>query len=842
MMRLSRSEVLSKESLDLILTNMSEGIMAVNQNYQIEYMNKSLRAHFGNQVGKKCYQTISHQHYPCHLCPVREIIKKHHRYFDTTIRDEQGQIYEIEAFPIIDQNGSKKVVEIVRDITEKYKTTAKLLEQEQFLANISRFSRDAIIAVTSRGKFSFWNRGAEELFGYKAGEMIGQSVTKLMLRGKYKQLKALGEKIIKNGSIKNYTTIAVKKDRKTVPLSITASVVKNSKHKVQGFSAIFSDITELRRYEEALLKERNKLEEIFEGSADGIAITDRNYRVQYINKFIREQYPGKILGQRCYQIFNSREKICPRCPVQKTFRTGKSAIGISEDKIGRFMEIKASPMRDASGRIVAAIEIVRDVSKRIKIEREIARYQQMVENSFDGIMIVNLDRTIQYINPAGVKLFGYNTAAELIGKHDSIFGMGSLNDKEDLSTKVTDIVNVKGRWIGEVCSRKKDNSFINIMLSISLIKDKKGLPIGHACIVHDATKRKQRQEQIDYLANIVSQSQEPIFTTDCYGNIVTCNTAFLQLIGYGDKELRGKSIFTLMPSFPKCLGTILQKGKYSGNDGEIIVKNGETIPINRSCFSLKNSFGKIIGMAGFIEDIREKKYLMEKLHQQERLAAIGKLAAGLAHEINNPLLGIMGLAQLLAQNETIKNLGGLELTRIEQEIFRCVRIIDNLTYFAQPLETVKMKYNINTLIDEVLVNIKTQPNLNQVNVITKYNKYLPKIAIDYGQMHQALSNILFNACLASQVDQGQVKITTAMEKAHDQKFIKVKVEDSGQGLAQDMIDRIFDPFSSTDEDTIKGRGLNLSVSYSIIQAHKGMIDVESQPGTGSVVTVKIPVV
>ena len=296
-----------------------------------------------------------------------------------------------------------------------------------------------------------------------------------------------------------------------------------------------------------------------------------------------------------------------------------------------------------------------------------------------------------------------------------------------------------------------------------------------------------------------------------------------------------------MPSFNKCLGDTLQKGKCIGNDGEIIVKNGEKISINRSCFPLKDSSGYPIGIAGFIEDIREKKYLMEKLHQQDRLAAIGKLSAGLAHEINNPLLGIMGLAQLLAQNETIKSLGGSELIRIEQEIFRCVRIIDNLTYFAQPPETVKMKYNINTLIDEVLANIKTQPNLSQVSILTKYNNYLPKIAIDYGQMHQALSNLLFNACTVSQVAQGPVKITTAIEKAHDQKFIKVKVEDSGQGLAQEMIERIFDPFSTVDQDTSKGNGLNLSVSYSIIQAHKGIIDVESQPGAGSIFTIKIPI-
>ncbi len=840
-MQLSRSQIFSKESLDLVLANMNEGVMVVNQNYQIEYMNQSLRANFGNQIGKKCYQTISHQNYPCHFCPVREIIKKHHRYFDTTIRDEHGQIYEIEAFPIRDSKGHKKVVEIVRDITEKYKSSAKLFEQEQFLANISRFSRDAIIAVTSRGKFSFWNKGAEELFGYKAREMIGQSVSKLILQGKFKQLKTLGEKIIRKGSLKNYTTKAVTKDGETVPISITASVIKDAKHKIQGFSAIFSDISELRRYEEALLKERNKLEDIFEGSADGITITDRHYRVQYINKFMREQYPGKILGKQCYQVFNALDKICPWCPVQKTFKSGRSTIGISEDKLGRFMEIKSSPMKDASGRVVAAIEIVRDVSKRIKLEREIARYQQMVENSFDGIIIVDMDRIIQYANSAGIKLFGYQKASELIGKHDSIFGEGTPDDQEDLGSKITNIVNQKGRWIGEISSRKKDNSLIDIMLSISLIKDKKGLPIGHACIIHDVTKRKQHQQQINYLANIVSQSQDPIFTTDYCGNIITYNLACHQLTGYNDAELQGKPLPALIPNCTNHFETALRTDKCIGQESEIVTKKGEIVPINLSMFVLRNNEGKVIGAAGFIEDIREKKYLHEKLNQHERLAAIGKLAAGLAHEINNPLLGIMGLAQFLTQNETIKKLGGTELARIEQEIFRCVRIIDNLTYFAQPPETVKMKYNINTLIDEVLVNIKTQPTLTKVNIITKYNSYLPKIAIDYGQMHQAMSNLLFNACQASQLDQGQVKITTAVEKAHDQKFIKVKVEDSGQGMAQEVIDRIFDPFSSTDEDTSQGRGLNLSVSYSIIQAHKGMIDVESQPGAGSVYTVKIPI-
>jgi PAS domain S-box-containing protein len=838
-MNLSRSRFLSKESLDLILANMNEGVMVVNEDYIIEYMNRPLRTHFGNQIGKKCYQTISHHNYPCHLCPVREIIKKHHRYFETTtVKDAHGQIYEIEAFPIRDQDGTKKVVEIVRDITEKYTSAAELLNKEQFLANITRFSKDAIIAVTSRGKFSFWNKGAEELFGYTTREMLGKSISKLVLQGR-KKFKDLGENIIKKGSVKNYLTKAVKKNGAIVPISITASTVKNTRHKLDGFSAIITDITHMRRYEEALEKERNKLEDIFEGSGDGISIIDRKFRIQYMNKFMKRIYSHKVLGKVCYKAFNNREEICPWCPVTKTFKTGKNAIGTAKDRHGEYMEIKTSPMRDEKGEVIAAIEIVRNVSTRVKMQKEIARYQHMVENSFDGIMIIDMNRIVTYSNQAGARIFGYSSPKELIDRHDSIFGLGSRDEKVDRSSMITETVNKKGRWIGEVVSRKKDGSYVDVQLSITLLKDKDGKPIGHAVIAHDITKQKRRQEQIDYLANIVSQSQAPVFTIDYSGSIITSNSACHKLSGFNQEEILGLPIVNLIPGINSHLECTFKEGKCIGQELELVNKNGEKIPINLSTFVLKNREGEIINMAGFIEDIREKKQLQERLSQHERLAAIGRLAAGLAHEINNPLLGIMGLTQILLQNEEMKKQGEKELTSIEQEVYRCVRIIENLTYFAQPPETVKMKYNINTLIDEILENIKTQPNCSAINIVKKYN-YVPKIAIDYGQMHQALGNILFNACFATQMECGRVKVSTTLEKEHDQRYVKVQVEDNGRGIDQDTIQKVFDPFFSSDQGW-KGMGLNLSVSYSIIQAHHGIIDVASQPGVGSVFTVKLPI-
>ena len=836
-----RDQILSKESLDLVLANMNEGVMVVNEDYRIEYMNRSLLQHFGHQIGKKCYQTISQHHYPCHLCPVREIIKKHHRYFDTTFRDTCGQVYEIEAYPIRDHDGSKKVVEIVRDITEKYNAAASLLEKEQFLANITRYSRDAIIAVTSRGRMSFWNKGAEELFGFTAKEMLGQSISKLMLQDRHKKFKDLGEKVIKSGSIKNYLTKAGKKNGEILPISITASVMKNPHNKIEGFSAIITDITAIRKYEEALEKERNKLEDIFEGSGDGISIIDRNFRIQYMNRFMKRMYTKKVLGKICHKAFNNQEKVCSWCPVAKTFKTGKNAIGVSHDKFNEYMEIKSSPLRDAQGQLIGAIEIVRNVSQRIKMQKEIARYQHIVENSFDGIMIIDMERIITYSNQAVARIFGYNSATELEDKHDSIFGSGAKNDAVDLSGRITEIVNNKGRWIGEVACRKKDGAYVDVQLSITLLKDKGGHPFGHVVIIHDITKRKRRQEQIDYLANIVSQSQDPIITIGADSTVLTCNLACSRLSGYGQEEIVGYPLTKWVPGVEKELAVALTVGKRIGYETLLHHKNGQEIPVNVSTFVLKNNDGNVVSIAGFIEDISEKKQLQEKLSQNERLAAIGRLAAGLAHEINNPLLGIMGLTQILLQNDEIRKAGNNELSKIEQEVYRCVRIIENLTYFAHPPETVKMKYNINTLIDEILDSIRTQPNCSTINIIKKYHDYMPKISIDYGQMHQALSNILVNACLANHLENGLVKVSTAVEKEYRQKFIKVKVEDNGGGIDQEKLSKIFDPFFANEDGNWRGIGLDLSVSYSIIQAHHGAIDVESQPGVGSVFTVKLPI-
>jgi len=237
------------------------------------------------------------------------------------------------------------------------------------------------------------------------------------------------------------------------------------------------------------------------------------------------------------------------------------------------------------------------------------------------------------------------------------------------------------------------------------------------------------------------------------------------------------------------------------------------------------------------ERTKELREMQEHLIQSEKLASLGKLAAGIAHEINNPLGGILIYSHLLLEDTSKKSPHYENLKKIVKETSRCKDIVRGLLEFARPKEPEMTLININDAVDRSLAIVEGQTIFQNITLDKTYASDLPKIVADESQLQQVFMNIIINAAEAMD-GKGKLSLRTSMNT--DRTHIEIKISDTGHGIKEEDKKRLFEPFFSTKE-VGKGTGLGLAISYSIIQKHQGTIEVESQEGKGSAFIVKLPI-
>jgi len=232
------------------------------------------------------------------------------------------------------------------------------------------------------------------------------------------------------------------------------------------------------------------------------------------------------------------------------------------------------------------------------------------------------------------------------------------------------------------------------------------------------------------------------------------------------------------------------------------------------------------------------------LIQTEKMSSIGVLATGIAHEINNPLTSVAGCAEALLRrfrdDPALKTDCRLDvfphyLEVIVRESYRCKGIIDHLLSFGRKSDGSVTLVDMNIVLLEILELLRHQPGYRQIDVVTNLQADLPRVMGDPSGLRQVCMNLLVNAHQAIK-GKGQVTVTTTYT---DDAMVAVRIGDTGSGIAQDTIDRIWDPFFTTKE-VGKGVGLGLALTYDIVKRHGGDIQVESRPGEGSVFTVRLP--
>ena len=342
---------------------------------------------------------------------------------------------------------------------------------------------------------------------------------------------------------------------------------------------------------------------------------------------------------------------------------------------------------------------------------------------------------------------------------------------------------------------------------------------------------------------IFEVSKDMILVTRTDGRIINLNPAGKQMVGMtasGNGNVEGR-FFQAFLSDPEDWNAISRhiedRGFISSEEFDLILEDGarRRVLLSGSLAKSPSDEGETIHF--LIKDIEQRRLMQKQMAQADKLASIGELSSGIAHEINNPLGIILGYTQLLMRTEQPNSARFSDLKTIEKHVKSCKAIVEDLLNFARTSSAQKENLDIHIVIDDVIGFVRHHSNLENIQIETVFAPNLPPALMDEKKIKQVLINLLMNAIHAV-ARKGSIKISTGLNDPASR--ITVEVSDTGHGIEKENLLRIFDPFFTT-KPTGEGTGLGLSVSYGIIKGHGGNITVKSELGQGAAFTLSLPV-
>ena len=344
-----------------------------------------------------------------------------------------------------------------------------------------------------------------------------------------------------------------------------------------------------------------------------------------------------------------------------------------------------------------------------------------------------------------------------------------------------------------------------------------------------------------HLASVVECDNDLVVSMDPKGNVITWNRASEVVSGINSKQVKDRSLVSLCkPDQRLVMRSMLAKLAHAGSvqptEITLLTASHKEVPISWSCSLMRDDSGNVAGVVAVGRDLTELRRMEDKRFNSAKLASLGVMAGGIAHDLRNPLGIISASAQLLLENPRDLKLRAQGLQKIYSATQRASLIIENLLKFARPASGWVMKdINLHAIIDETLALLSTHITSQDVIVSVTYQPDLPRVQGSHQMLQQVFTNLILNACSAM-TQGGVLKITVEANSANQ---VELHFLDTGCGISPENLISIFDPFFTT-MPVGKGVGLGLPICHTIIQQHQGEIEVHSEVGKGSDFIVRLP--
>src|SRR6266404_3424649 len=484
--------------------------------------------------------------------------------------------------------------------------------------------------------------------------------------------------------------------------------------------------------------------------------------------------------------------------------------------------------------------LARDITASRRNE---ARFTELFETLQEGIYIVTPEDQIVDANPALVRLLGYDSKSELLAKKVSeVFPDDSLRKivREEVNRQPV----LEGR---EITLIRKDGVPVTCLNTAAAVRDPTGKVIRYQGALMDITSRREIERKLhkqqEFAHRLVDSFPDLILVLDTDANYTFVSPRCYEVLGYdlaetADMKFGGRTHSEDLPKLTALYQDLIS-GRQSLGSLELRVRNkqGEWRRILFNFSPLFDENDKIDGVVLSGRDVTDLKRLEEQLIQAEKLAAMGQMLAGVAHELNNPLTAILGVTELVREREGLDDSMKRQLDLTHRQARRAARIVQNLLEFSRPASPQKKPIDLSTILERTLQLHEHSLRRNQIQVDFTPRTDLPPIVGDANQLIQVFLNLISNAEQAihevRESGRIQIRLTLAGEN------VVVTVQDDGVGISPEAMPRLFDPFYTTKRPG-GGTGLGLSICLSIAREHGGTIQAELLPGGGSAFSVYLP--
>jgi PAS domain S-box-containing protein len=501
------------------------------------------------------------------------------------------------------------------------------------------------------------------------------------------------------------------------------------------------------------------------------------------------------------------------------------------------VSLTVSPIKDVRGEVIGASKIVRDITERQQADASRSRLAAVVESSEDAIIGKTLDGVITSWNPAAQKMFGY-TAAEAIGRPITmLIPEERLAEEDEVLARIRRGDRVESF---ETVRLAKDGRRLIIALTVSPVMTPAGRIVEASKIARDVTEHRRSEMQAQA---ILEAASEGILVVGQDGRIMSVNGRIEAMFGYSREELLGEPVEVLLPERFRSRH-VGHRGAYlldphvrpMGRGRDLLARrrDGREFPVEISLSYVQTESG-VRGLA-FVTDITHRQAAELAARQAERLSAVGRMAAGIAHEVNNPIGVLTSRIELMlieAEGNGLPPETVEDLRVLHRQTMRVATIAKTLLSFSRPSAPDRNLVDLNEVVAAVLLLVRKEYARHAVDVVSDLEENLPRVLGHANALEQVLLNLMTNAAQAM-ASGGQVTVTTSV---HGER-VRLVVSDNGPGIDPANVANIFEPFFTT---KASGTGLGLSVAHDIIRDHNGTIDVQSTPERGTRFILSFPV-
>jgi PAS domain S-box-containing protein len=580
--------------------------------------------------------------------------------------------------------------------------------------------------------------------------------------------------------------------------------------------------------------------EIFDAITDFIVVHDEAGKVLRVNRSLAAMIgvpPSDLIGVNMRALLAlTSESTLYSCPFCRSM--GGESDEFVHPALDRTYLVSTSRVHGASGESLQTIHVLKDITDRREAER---RYRELFDNIQEGLFFSTPEGRFIEVNDAMVAMLGYSNREELLQVDIATQVYFSPEDRK----RHFDVMEKDGHLRNfEATLRRKNGSPIYVLINAFGMYDNLGRLLQIRGLMLDVTGlhtyQSELQRERDFSGKILSNTQSLILVADTAGLISYANRRWYEA-GFEQRELLGRPLLELAaPGYVRPLAdsvqAILRGGQVDNLELQIMRGNGHAGQFSVNLSPMRDEQGNINSIVVVMTDITDSAELRGKLVHAEKMAAVGQLVSGVAHEVNNPLTAILGFADLLLENPDLPQTAIKDLRVILQEAQRTKQIVQNLLSFARQMPPQRNPVQLNLILRRTIQLRSYDFNSHGVEIVEHLDEGLPDIIGDAHQLQQVFLNILNNAYDAVHEVGRPARIEIMTTKSGD--AVEVSFCDNGYGISHP--DKIFDPFFTTKE-VGKGTGLGLSICYGIVKEHGGEILCHNNTdGQGATFIVRFP--